>query len=264
MSTVFRRNLIWKFEPNESWRCRRRSIKVPEIGIAPERSSRDAAARRGPRHRLRRLSGGLGMGHEIPGSGLTGAVRWSRTSLVALRKGRMGEGSGRPLLRQGSIFVVLACTAALLAAPAPAQGPSPDPAPPRTAPKPESPVTKRQPPPPSTQPPSPPPATVQAVQPPAPATPVLPPPAFTPSPPPSPAPVQRTRAQTIERPAKKTAARRRTAKQTARKGAPSLPSATGGSSSPDSTLLIGGLALVVLVLGDTIFLAVSSRYLRPS
>jgi hypothetical protein len=77
--------------------------------------------------------------------------------------------------------------------------------------------------------------------------------------------VQRTRAQTIERPTKKkTAVRRRTAKQTARKGAPSVPSATGGSSSPDSTLLIGGLALVVLVLGDTIFLAVSSRYLRPS
>jgi hypothetical protein len=42
------------------------------------------------------------------------------------------------------------------------------------------------------------------------------------------------------------------------------PSARGtGSSAPDSTLMIGGLALVVLVLGDTIFLALSARLLRP-
>jgi hypothetical protein len=42
------------------------------------------------------------------------------------------------------------------------------------------------------------------------------------------------------------------------------PSARGtNSSAPDSTLMIGGLALVVLVLGDTIFLALSARLLRP-
>jgi len=34
------------------------------------------------------------------------------------------------------------------------------------------------------------------------------------------------------------------------------------ASSSDSLLVAGGLALVVLVLGDTIFLALSSRYLR--
>ena len=36
------------------------------------------------------------------------------------------------------------------------------------------------------------------------------------------------------------------------------------SSSPDTMLLIGGLALVVLVLGDTLFLALSGRLLRLS
>jgi hypothetical protein len=32
----------------------------------------------------------------------------------------------------------------------------------------------------------------------------------------------------------------------------------------DTTLLAGGLALVVLVLGDAIFLALSTRFLRAS
>lgn len=36
------------------------------------------------------------------------------------------------------------------------------------------------------------------------------------------------------------------------------------SSSPNSLLLIGGLALVVLVLGDTVFLSLSTRYLRET
>jgi hypothetical protein len=61
------------------------------------------------------------------------------------------------------------------------------------------------------------------------------------------------------------AARQRIVKPTARKRVQTLPAAAArSSSSPDSTLLFGGLALVVLVLGDTIFLAVSSRYLRAS
>jgi hypothetical protein len=51
-------------------------------------------------------------------------------------------------------------------------------------------------------------------------------------------------------------------RQAVRKRAANLPAAAAGSSSPDSTLLIGGLALVVLVLGDTIFLALSTRFLR--
>jgi hypothetical protein len=38
--------------------------------------------------------------------------------------------------------------------------------------------------------------------------------------------------------------------------------AAGESSSPDRLLLIGGLALFVLVLSDTVFLALSSRLVR--
>jgi Flp pilus assembly pilin Flp len=35
-----------------------------------------------------------------------------------------------------------------------------------------------------------------------------------------------------------------------------------GASTVDTTLLIGGVALVLLVLGDTVFLALSTRFLR--
>jgi hypothetical protein len=63
---------------------------------------------------------------------------------------------------------------------------------------------------------------------------------------------------------KKAPARPRTAKQAVTRSAPRLPAAAAGASSPDSTLLIGGLALVVLVLGDTIFLALSTRFLRET
>jgi hypothetical protein len=42
------------------------------------------------------------------------------------------------------------------------------------------------------------------------------------------------------------------------------PAARAADSSVDETLMIGGLALVVLVLGDTIFLAFSARLLRTS
>ncbi len=40
------------------------------------------------------------------------------------------------------------------------------------------------------------------------------------------------------------------------------PPAAGESSAPDRLLLIGGLALFVLVLSDTVFLALSSRLVR--
>jgi hypothetical protein len=36
------------------------------------------------------------------------------------------------------------------------------------------------------------------------------------------------------------------------------------AASPDTLLLVGGLALFVLVLGDTVFLALSSRFLREA
>jgi hypothetical protein len=42
----------------------------------------------------------------------------------------------------------------------------------------------------------------------------------------------------------------------------SVSRAAAGSSSPDTTLLIGGLALVLLVLGNTVFLALTTRFVR--
>jgi hypothetical protein len=42
------------------------------------------------------------------------------------------------------------------------------------------------------------------------------------------------------------------------------PAAASPSSSPDTLLLVGGVALFVLVLGDTLFLAFSARYLREA
>jgi hypothetical protein len=64
---------------------------------------------------------------------------------------------------------------------------------------------------------------------------------------------------------KERASARTATKQAVKKRTAGLPKAVAaGSSSVDSTLLIGGLALVVLVLGDTIFLALSARFLRPS
>jgi len=63
---------------------------------------------------------------------------------------------------------------------------------------------------------------------------------------------------------KTTPTRANAAKRAATRRVAKLRAAAEGSSSGDSTLLIGGLALVVLVLGDTIFLALSTRYLRVS
>jgi hypothetical protein len=65
---------------------------------------------------------------------------------------------------------------------------------------------------------------------------------------------------------KKAPARKRTAKKAVSTRTVSLPktAAPAASSSPDSNLLIGGLALVILVLGDTVFLALSTRFLRET
>jgi hypothetical protein len=87
------------------------------------------------------------------------------------------------------------------------------------------------------------------------------------SPPPPPAPRARARANQTTRTKKKkkknvATTRARTAKKPASKRVRTLPASNSTSSSPDSTLLIGGLALVVLVLGDTIFLALSKKVLR--
>jgi hypothetical protein len=77
-------------------------------------------------------------------------------------------------------------------------------------------------------------------------------------PPPAPARVQ-TRRTVKEKAARERVSKPKRAKQTS--PARSVVKATGASA-PDSTLMIGGLALVVLVLGDTIFLALSARLLR--
>jgi hypothetical protein len=42
------------------------------------------------------------------------------------------------------------------------------------------------------------------------------------------------------------------------------PVAPAAASSPDTMLLAGGLALFVLVLGDMVFLTLSSRFLREA
>jgi beta-lactamase regulating signal transducer with metallopeptidase domain len=56
-----------------------------------------------------------------------------------------------------------------------------------------------------------------------------------------------------------TANKKRTAPK---KRVASLARVVAKPSPSDSMLLIGGLALVVLVLGDTLLLALSTRYLR--
>ena len=60
--------------------------------------------------------------------------------------------------------------------------------------------------------------------------------------------------------AKKKPAGERTTKQAVKRALPSLGRQKAGS--PDTMLLIGGLALVVLVLCDTAFLTLSTRFLR--
>lgn len=62
--------------------------------------------------------------------------------------------------------------------------------------------------------------------------------------------------------AKEKPVREQTTKQSARKALPSLGRNEAGS--PDTLLLIGGLALFVLVLCDTVFLTLSTRFLRSA
>ena len=62
--------------------------------------------------------------------------------------------------------------------------------------------------------------------------------------------------------AKEKPVRKRTTKQAVRKALPSLGKKDAGSA--DTMLLIGGLALFVLVLLDTVFLTLSTRFLRSA
>jgi len=167
--------------------------------------------------------------------------------------------SGRSLLRQTSVLLLLFCVGASFAAPALAQGPAPEPGPPRS------------------QTPRPEPAPGATPQPSRPATTQAPPPPAAPAPAPSqvvstpsapaqvqpPAPTQPERRQVRKREtATKKPVRERTTKQTVREALPSLGRNEAGS--PDTPLLIGGLALFVLVLCDTVFLTLSTRFLRSA
>jgi hypothetical protein len=179
-------------------------------------------------------------------------------------------GSARSLLRQASVFLLVCCAGATLAGPVLAAGPAPEPAPPRTqTPKPE-PVPGATPPP---SPPPPPAARVSpppAPPPPPPASPapsvvISPPPAPVFTPPPAPEPVAPVRRQTREQKAKPKAqpkaSRAKTAKHAVRRALPGLTREE--VTSPDTMLLVGGLALFVLVLADMVFLTLSTRVLRP-
>lgn len=166
--------------------------------------------------------------------------------------------NARSLLGQMWALLLVAAVGAALADPAVAQGP--DPAPtrvkalrpepaPTAQPKVSAPKSRT------------PPAVIvrpRVVQPPAA---VAPPPA--PIAPQPPASVQRARAEAQKRPAKpqrpRATSRKRAAKWTLDAGH-RLGRAV--DSSPDGMLLAGGLALFVLLLGETIFLALSVRFLR--
>jgi type IV secretory pathway VirB10-like protein len=170
--------------------------------------------------------------------------------------------SGRSLLRQASVLLLLFCFGAAYAAPILAQaGPAPEPAPRRSqVPTPE--------PAPGARPQTSRPATTQVSP-----SPVPPPVAQNPVPPPAvlvqptapapPAPAQEERRQVRKREtAKEKPVRVRTTKQATRRALPSLSRTEAGST--DTMLLIGGLALVVLVLLDTVFLTLSTRVLRSA
>lgn len=177
------------------------------------------------------------------------------------------RGSRRSLLRQASVLIVLCCAFAVGASQALAQDPAPEPAPPgASGPKPEAPPgANRQPetpatratppPPPASQPPPPPPTT----PPPAAAT---PPPAVTRivSQPP---PVRReSRVQKREPVTSKPKPKKHEPKVT-KTAASALPGISREeATSPDTLLMVGGLALFFLVLADMVFLTLSARVLR--
>lgn len=179
------------------------------------------------------------------------------------------RGSRRSLLRQASVLIVLCCAFAVGASQALAQDPAPEPAPPNSSgPRPEAPPgANRQaetpatratpPPPPASQPPPPPPTT--------------PPPAAV-TPPPAPVvtrvvsqqpPASVRRESRVQRREPVTPKPRKTKPKVTQTAAPALPGLSREeATSPDTMLLLGGLALFFLVLADMVFLTLSTRLLR--
>jgi outer membrane biosynthesis protein TonB len=181
------------------------------------------------------------------------------------------RGYRRSLLRQASVLVVLCCAFAVGASEALAQDPAPEPAPPNSSgPKPEAPPgAKRQAETPVRTTP-PPPAPPRATPPPPAAT-NPPPAAVTPPPAPvyRPAPVQArrvTRPQTRERARSNTKPKVGTEKPKNDRVKVAAPAASTllreKATSPDTLLMVGGLALFFLVLADIVFLTLSTRVLR--
>jgi hypothetical protein len=181
------------------------------------------------------------------------------------------RGSRRSLLRQASVLIVLCCAFAVGASQALAQDPAPEPAPPNSSgPKPEAPPgAKRQ----VEQPATP------TTQPPAPSRATPPPPAVTNPPPaaltPPPAPVYRPATTQVRRdtePQRREPARSNTKPKVGTKkpknervkvAAPAAPTLLREkATSPDTLLMVGGLALFFLVLADVVFLTLSTRVLR--
>lgn len=253
--------------------CARNALRS-QVRCSISRGGRlHARVRRLPRPPLRRLPDRLDLGDKISAAGLTGRSQWCYHPRSSNRGEGSLLGSGGSLLRRASVLLAVGA-AGVLTATALAAGPAPDPAPPRTvtSPTPE-PVTGKQ--------PAPPPRTTtrtptvnvrpQAVQP-APAPPASPPP---PSPPiqpsirpPAPAPVSPAPLRVQRRPTVEPKVTRKPKVKATTRAKRTVPALSrpkvADSSSPDTMLLIGGLALVVLVLGDTLFLALSGRLLRLS
>jgi hypothetical protein len=161
----------------------------------------------------------------------------------------------RSLLGQTWALLLVAAISAGLADPAWAQGP--DPAPTRVKvlrPEPAPTVRSKVPASQSTKTPS---VTVRprAVVFPPPPAPTAPQPPVSP-----PAPVQQARVETPKRPLTPQRPRTTSRKRAAKWASQRLGTAV--DSSPDGMLLAGGVALFVLLLGETIFLALSVRFLR--
>ncbi len=251
--------------------------KRPLSGGFPAVSGQRAHApdRPAPRSGLSGLPRDLGLGNAASPA-LTLGSESTKTGATRDLGGLLVTRSGRSSLRRATIAVLLGCAAMGLSAPAFAQGPAPEPAPPSpTRPKPEPRSTRPEPPPPArraTQPtPPPPPASPSpppAASPPPPASPQTsqtfvqqPPP---PAPPPA-APVRRAQTPVQRPPARKTPKKKRViaSKPKQTRVLPRVR-ATVAADSPDTMLLVGGFALFVLVLGDTIFLTLSARFLREA
>jgi hypothetical protein len=204
---------------------------------------------------------------------LTCRPGWFRTGRGRNIGGVQMRGSGRSLLRRASVLMFVCCAFAVGGTQALAQDPAPEPAPRKsTEPKPEAPPSARR------QPEQP----VNRSTPPPAATP--PPPAATNPPPaavtPPPAPVvsrgyQRP-AASITPPRRETRAQRREPARpkvkpkvkTKPKPKPEVAASAVASisrdkaTSPDTMLMVGGLALFFLVLADIVFLTLSTRVLR--